>query len=340
MEIMEWVFENLNYKNKSGKIAIFVLYVIYFFNLLFMVLTQQKMDYGTFLVQLFFLIIITIWIYMAPYFYNDILSLKSLFTNNDEYNSEYNKMKNKIYLFKFKDNSSICKIIKLVYIIIGIVILLYELYYFYIYYECQLNFNNFFAIVLVVVSFLLNFSSYYLSLELTYLIRNISKLSNLKYNIFIPSSTYEFVKLKKNVDNASIVFLIIVVLYNLSYITLLIARTNQNNTLEILSALCFLIFSIFSCFYATVLPKYYLYQLFFNWKELSLKKFQEKLYNTMENKSSYKQIEKIVRKINRLNNDKVEFGLVSKFGTIVGLSTIIYNFIQISSLIKETINGW
>lgn len=76
--------------------------------------------------------------------------------------------------------------------------------------------------ILLFIAFILNFLTYGICLAYTYFLREVSNLNNLSFNKFIPSATWQFYKLKKFADNISVLFLVMALLFSISYINLLL----------------------------------------------------------------------------------------------------------------------
>jgi len=326
MEIMKWAVDNLNYSEKYGKRFIISLYCALVAFFIFH-LYQKDINIIISLVQLLFIIIINIWIYTVPKFYRDYECLKGLFVGDKDYYNEYLNNERRSYIFKLKDNSDFFNIVKMIYTFFWGGLIFYHLWFIWHCFCEDLLIDKLFLMVLITISLLLNFSTYYISMLMPFFYRQISNLTNLKYNMFIPSATYEFVKLTKNTNKASITFLTVALTYNIACVTLLFSdAVIATQYLNIFIA-CFFIFSFFSFLIVFLLPKFFLHRLLYRWKETALKCFQDKLYGT----NNISMVETITNNIERLNNDKVKFGLANIFELVLIITTILYNVVFIFS---------
>lgn len=335
MDIMKWVIQNLNYNDKAGKLFITFLYFI--LSVLFFILAyQHNINSSMLIVQISHIIIINIWLYTAPKFYSDYKSLNSLFKNSVEYKKECKDNEQRVCIFNYQNNNWCLNMGKIVYSIFWGLLTFFSLVFAWNLFSNELIYDKIFLIFLICISMFLNYSSYYTSMMNTFFYRQISNLHELEYNVFVPSATYEFVKLKKNANKTSIIFLSVALLYDVAYISLLFTKNMPDNYCTILGVnnellfFIFLIFSILSFFIVFLLPKFFLHRLLYRWKEAALCCFQKELYDAQENDTS--KVKTIVQDIERLNNDKVKFGLVNLFEILLIITTIIYNIVFIVNL--------
>jgi len=285
-----------------------------------------------------------IWILSAPKYYNRANSLKTLFPSSPDYCNLCQKYLNQWSYLKIKNSQSkLEKKIRVFYHIfwiitsissIVIIVSIFKL----IPFDCI----GIATIWLLIASLGLNFSSYYLSITFVYFINKVSFLNNLEYNKYLPSKTWGLQKLFFCAREGSSTFLIVTLLYTLLFMALIFSGLQNENILnginKHIKPLLFLIIALFTIGIMTsciifIFPKIFLYNLHKNWKEQSLKIFEQELYNAEKN-NDYKKIFRLVNIINILQKDKF-IPQFNTFEVLVPLSTILLNIISIYNFIFE-----
>lgn len=199
-----------------------------------------------------------------------------------------------------------------------------------------LNIIGWLTILLLAVSLGLNFFSYYLSIILTYFLRQISNISqDLKHNQYIPSATCGFQRLQSDATMHSMVFLIVTLFYTVLYSifaiqlfhTAAIPGSLRDNILFGLITYLSLLFGIFTFLVVFLVPKLFLRRLLERWKNASLSSFQESLYQAEEQHDTA-MIEAAITKIERIQNDRLKLQFCG-FEFWVAMSTVFINSIGI-----------
>lgn len=347
MGILECVKDRFHY---TRKFTIFVL-LFWFIVLVILFLISPIDKLYIFISNLALLMIIAIWIYTAPKIYSDIEALNNIFSNNLEYKNKYDEYIRNLKLFPDKNDKGWTKLLKGLYNILWMVLLLFLPFALYKLNLLSKNLESIVYCIFLIVAVILNYSSYYTCMVLAYFIRSLSQLNSLEYNIFLPSATWQFIKLKKNVDKISIIFLVVVLLFSVSYINLFLSvysLESLNNAIKLniewlkqlkslfldyetfvlflVLSFIFLFFGILSFFILFFLPKLFLYRIHYKWKEESLKKFQEELDKAVNNNNLQQEI---VKKIERLHKDNIGIGLANMIEVTLIITTIIYNIYNV-----------
>lgn len=346
MEIMKIVHVYFDYSKPRVKITICCLYpALVIINAKWISYTGEPCSIIQPITQLILLLIIHIWIYSAPKFYINTLSLDQIFLDS-QYISLCERHMDLMYQLHFETDSAKDSISSLYEIIFksGFCFL-----WIYVWVKCAFIFrylgifpSNFIGNItffLFSIALFLNFSSYYTCILFTYFLRQVSNLPNIKelhHNRYIPSSSLGLQRLSSNASIASLVFLIVSMLFTVIHIFIILSGIRANEFIDLLrnrpNYFRFITVSIFilgagTFFVLYLVPKLFLKRIHRIWKIDSLKEFEDALC-LAERANNTSEVDRLLTIIERLNKDnlRIEYSFLE---VSVVLTTGILNIISI-----------
>ena len=361
MEILEWVSKKFDYQRKSTTVCLFFLYAVATVVGIFYLADKPRILSLLPIICLYaFCGIIHIWIYCAANLLKRVKAQRGLFSTGksscDEYIMVYEKHLRRLHQFQgdTKDGLIFC-VMKFVFPLfwfgwfIALTIFNSQL--------GTLSFQGFGAswcetvysivfFLLFLISFFLNFSTFYYSIVACYFYREVSNLiqedgkSMLPYNRFLPSATSDFRTLVSDARMVSITFLAVTFLLTLIQGLLILWKigiTNADlpelsqNIVEGLS-IAVVVLGFASFLTVDLVPKVFLDRTLRNWKKESLVSFEKQLNETTPNEIT-PQNQSIVSVIQRLAADKVPLK-IHGFEFFVLLSTFVSNLVTLISVIR------
>ncbi len=283
-----------------------------------------------FLMPCILLIVIYIWFYYAPIYYKNIIELQSAFKWNDQYASLYKKYIGWIKQFDLNGNAGV------LFIKIGFCLFWFWGlgYLYYCLFGTEILPRNLKVLPLLflhVIISVLNFSSYYLCISFIFFIKKVSEL-DLKYNKFLPSTTYGFQLLRKNSNTIYVFFLLDSLGCTILYIALMYIHGIGNENLRNFDGkFLFMTFyvgilGLGSCFGIAIFISHFLKKIYNKWKDEALYNFHtellevEKIY---ENDKDSK-IRDLAHIIEKLQHDKIS---ISRQEIIISIIVGIVNLI-------------
>ena len=287
------------------------------------------------------LIVVYIWLRVTPYYYDYLHSLENVFENNPEYKEEYSKFVHRAEQFNlsYSSKSSWLKVIYLMaWLLFGAG---------FVYYIDYLGLlppgrMRYLAVFFVVITLVLNFSSYFICMAFTHFIIGVTRIKELKYNVYMPSATYGFQKIKKAANITYLFFLAdsFLCIFAYTYYVFLFGPGNdqlKNNILEFIYISLYMgVFGFWSFIIITFRVKFYLNRMYDSWKKNSIKVFQNRLYEA-EKKNDEISINAVNELISNLQKDKMS---VSGIEVVASFSTFVLNIISIASAVIVLVEGF
>ncbi len=190
-------------------------------------------------------------------------------------------------------------------------------------------------ICLILITNALNFSSYFICMAFIQFLKKVSALEHLDYNMYIPSATYGFQRLRKAANTTYLFFLADSFLCMAAGIYFII-----KNKPAISSLIDFIRFGYISAFlafwgllsflYITFEVKYNIYSLFEQWKEQSFFYLEQSA-----KKADSQNLQDINEQIRALKQDKISVNIMSMIGFI---STFLMNIFGVVTSILTILN--
>lgn len=273
---------------------------------------------------------IYIWFFVVPNYIKEIYDLKNAFNYNKEYNALYDKFIQWINQFnlEYGVKSSGVKIVFLLsWIGFGFVFMYYVDYLEII---PDGGMGNIY-LCLVFVLMVLNFSSYYICMVFTFFIKNVSKIEDLKCNIYLPSTTNGFLRLKKVANITYLFFLADSFLCIFAYIDFVFLFAHKRVGLGDNLPKFFFISLYMGCFgllsfiIITFRVKYYLHKILEKWKRRSIDILQKE-YDEACGKKNESEMYELTKKIQEVRGDRIA---VSKGELVAAFSTFALNIVSI-----------
>lgn len=346
MEIMKIVHVYLDYSKPRVKITICCLYpALIVINVKWASYTGKPCNIIQLITQLILLLVIHIWIYSAPKFYANTISMDQIFPDS-QYISLCERHMDLMYQLHFETNSaknpisSVYEIIfKSGFCFLWIFVWVKCAYIFRYLGILPSNLIGDITISLFSTALFLNFSSYYTCILLTYFLRQVSNLPNIKelhHNRYIPSSSLGLQRLSANASIASVVFLMVSMLFTIIHIVTILSGIRSDEFIELLKKrpdyFRFITVSIFmlgagTFFVLYLVPKLFLKRIHRIWKIDSLREFEDAL-RLAERANNTSEVDRLLTIIDRLNKDnlRIEYGFLEMS---VALTTGILNIISI-----------
>lgn len=331
MGIFDFVNKYLNINKRSVQYAILSLYVFFIGVHLYNVLIEKKsIEWMQIVLQLLLIVIIHFWLYTIPKFHYRFNKLKDAFESS-YYKNKFQAHLNLFYFFKKRG-----VFFKIIYSGIWFICCIYIVYVIQSYQLLDCGISKWITIFLLLLSLCLNYSSYYWSVQFTYFLRQVSKISTrksdsfLEYNIYIPTSTSGIQRLLSDSTLTAVVFLVISLLYTAFYLIIILGNYN-NYAFQIRvedSPMLFRLTSILTgalgigtFIFIFLLPRLFLKRIIAAWKRKSLKTFECKLHEAEQNQN-ISQIDRIVCIIERLHKDTLIFSYNSVEITVAVITCI------------------
>lgn len=297
------------------------------------------LEYSVFHILL--IVVIYVWLRVTPYYYDYLHSLENVFDDNPEYKEEYSKFVHRAEQFNLSYGSK-SSWLKAIYLMTWV---LFGVGFDYCLTCLKLlpsGNMGYIALFFIAIMQIFNFSSYFICMAFTYFIIGVTRIKNLKYNIYIPSATYGFRQIRKAANITYLFFLVdsFICIFAYTYYVWLFAP--GNNLLKdhififIFISLYLGGFGLWSFIIITFRVKFYLNRMYNNWKENSVKVFQEKLYKAEKKKDEIR-ISAVNEIIANLQKDKMD---VSRIEVIVSFSTFVLNIISIASAVIILVEGF
>lgn len=175
-------------------------------------------------------------------------------------------------------------------------------------------------VILLSITLILNFSSYYICIVYAYFLYRVSTLESLRYNKYTPSATEGYQNLRQVAQRVSTTFLIMSVLSTISCAIMMYrglrnwetTSLNSTDVVRLSLMVSLVLFFGFGTFIVLfLLPKMLLRRMFCFWRSQSLHKFQESLFQA-EDQCNQSEVDQISQKIKQLMEAKIgfQFGLV------------------------------
>lgn len=346
MEIMKIVHIYFDYSRPQVKITMCCLYpILVAINMQWASYVGESCNVIQLTTQLILLLIIHIWVYSAPKFYLNAIRLDQIFQDS-QYASLCKRHIDLMYQLHFETDSardSISSIFEIIFksgfCFFWAFVCVKSAYIFRYLGIFPSNLIGDITIFLFLIALFLNYSSYYTCILLTYFLRQVSNLPNIKelhHNQYIPSSSLGLQRLSANASTTSVVFLIVSMLFTIIHIVTILSGMKSDEIRELLENrpdyFCFVTFSIFILGAGTFLvlylvPKLFLKRIHRIWKIDSLKKIEGDL-RLAEKANDKPEIDRLLTIIDRLNKDnlKIEYSFLE---VSVVLTTGMLNIISI-----------
>lgn len=332
MEILKYTKKHLNYKDVHTQILVLAVITIVIVAHIYYVVKSGGIDVIQMICQMILMVIIYIWIYGAPKFYNNIKEQKKIFKSS-EYKKCYKEYMALIHKFNFNEWSIRRKIFEIVYAFIWFFVFINSvvlLYYFGIF---SLNIIGYITISLFAIAVLLNYFSCYLSFAFAFYIRQVSNIKGIRYNKYLPSASWGLQVLKSNLSNCLVTYFIVTTLYALFFtISMFFSeRTSdmiiliQKENYKYFSILITSILTSFSFLAIYLLPSIFLQRLFLKWKYASLKELEEKLIG-VEQSGDKQELTWVIERIKEVSNDKIREKYLD---VMIAVTTVVMNVLTI-----------
>ncbi len=279
-------------------------------------------------------IAIYIWLHYAPIYCKDIMDLRNAFRENDQYRKAYSRYIIWINQFTLKGNvgTSLIKIVFFLCWFCGFH------YFYYCLFKIEVIPNSLVVLpflFLLLITLVLNFSSYYLCISFVFLLKRISEL-DLEYNKIMPSATYGFQLLRKTAKMIYIYFLLDSFFCTIPYISFMYIHGAKNDKLDDFSGkvnfmtFFVLILGLVSFLVITFFISSFLKKIYMEWKRKALDEFHREIIS--RDVISDSAVNDLNDKIDKLQRDKISIsGREIIIPIIVGVVDIIAAIIPILS---------
>ncbi len=345
MEIMEFVNQYLAPNRTHTRYYGVLLLLMIAVSQIWYKCTKLSICWELLICQLISMATIAIWIGGAPSFFKLTKSLYKAF-DGEEYHKLAEKHRQWIRQFSFQDQyeTDALTVFKLTYLLIWLLCWIYVAWALFHYQMLPTDFLGISTVVLLGITLILNFSSYYTCIVYTYFLYRVSILKSLKYNKYTPSATEGYQNLRQGAQRESTTFLIVSVLFTISGAIMMCRglRNWEATSLTDADIFCLslmvalvLFFGFGTFIVLFLLPKVLLRRMFLFWRSQSLHKFQKALFQAEKDRNQ-SEVDQISQKIKQLMEDKVglQFGPIE---VLVAITTILVNSVTITNFVIEVL---